>query len=252
MKNFTLLFCCLLFSVSLLAQKSIAKNLEGTVVSKSEDIAGVHVINLTNEKATITSSNGFFSIAVSINDTLVFSAVQYKKVYTIVTQNILLQENYIVYLRDEVTELDEVVLDQRTLVTAESLGLPNADVAILPQSERLLYDADHGKLFPTILSLNFNKLLNRITGRTKMLKARVARDQQYARSQEIRNSYADSIFITDLKIPKLRIEEFMLFCEADASFSELSTSKNDFIIWDFLIKKSIAFQENDKLETIKE
>jgi len=248
LKNFILIFCCLLCSVSLVAQKAIAKNLEGTVVSKSEDIAGVHVINLTNEKATITNSNGFFSILASVNDTLMFSAVQYKKVYSIVSQNTLLQDNFIVYLRDEITELDEVILDQRTIVTAKSLGLPNADVEILPQSERLLYEADHGKLFPTILSLNFNKLLNRITGRTKMLKARVARDQQYERSQEIRNSYADSIFTTDLKIPRLRIEEFMLFCETDERFNEVSKSNNDFIIWDFLTKKSIAFKKTANLD----
>ncbi len=247
MKNSLLFFCCLLYGFSVLAQKPIAKNLEGVVVSKSKDIAGVHVINITTEKATITNNKGFFSILASINDTLVFSAIQYKKTYVIVDQNNYAQNDFIIYLKDQVTELDEVILNKSTLITAKSLGLPNADAKVLPQSERLLHDADHGPMFGG-LSVNFNKLLNAISGRTKMLKKRVARDQKYARSQAIRNSYTDSIFTTDLKIPALKIEEFMLFCETDENFNNISKAKNDFIVWDFLTKKSIEFKKIKNLD----
>lgn len=229
-------------------QDVLYKAVKGAVVSKSQEVNGVYVINTTSGQATITSARGYFVMPAKEKDTLIFSAVQFKKKQLIVTREILEKKTNLIYLEETLEELNEVVLDNRTFVTAKSLGLPNADAVVLPQSERLLHDADHGPMFGG-LSLNMNKLLNAINGRTKMLKKRVARDRRYAQSQQMRNSYADSVFIKDLSIPKDRIEEFMLYCEVDNEFASVSREKNDFIIWDFLTRKSIAFLKEDNLDT---
>lgn len=227
------------------AQQVYYKSVKGAVVSNTQEVNGVYVINTTSGQATITNANGYFVMPAKEKDTLLFSAVQFKKKQLIVTKAILAKKNNIVYLEETLEELNEVVLDNRTFVTAKSLGLPNADAVVLPQSERLLYDADHGPMFGG-LSVNVNKLLNAISGRTKMLKKRVARDRKYLESQQMRNSYADSVFVKDLNIPKNRIEEFMLYCEYDSEFNSIAKEKNSFIIWDFLTRKSIAFLKEDK------
>lgn len=53
--------------------------MEGKVYSKDGDVAATHVLNITSKRATITNISGFFAIQVQLNDTLVFSAVQFKK-----------------------------------------------------------------------------------------------------------------------------------------------------------------------------
>ncbi|WP_435315472.1 carboxypeptidase-like regulatory domain-containing protein [Cellulophaga fucicola] len=226
-------------------QVVLYKAVKGTIMSTAEEVVGVYVINTTSGQATIANANGFFVMPANETDTIIFSAVQFKKKDIIVTKKMLESKNNIIVLEETLEELNEVVLDQRTFVSAKSLGLPNADAVVLPQSERLLHDANHGPMFGG-LSINMNKLLNAINGRTKMLKKRVARDRRYARSQEMRNSYADSVFIKDLNIPRDRIEEFILYCEVDSEFNSLAREKNDFIIWDFLVRKSLVFlKENE-------
>ncbi len=241
-----LFFLLFFFLLQLLIAQETVKKIEGVIVNENNDVSGVHILNISSDKATITNLNGHFSIPAKLNDTLVFSAVQFKKETIVVSEIIMALNVLTVELETIVMELDEVILNKSTLVTSKSLGLPNADVKVLPQSERMLYDADHGEFvyyYAIGLSINVNKTLNKISGRTNMLKKRVARDQKYARSQAIRNSYADSIFTTDLKIPALKIEEFMLFCETDENFNNISKAKNDFIVWDFLTKKSIEFKK---------
>jgi len=123
----------------------------------------------------------------------VFSAVQFKKKQLIVTKEIISQKIIYVLLEDAVTELEEVVVkpfylsgnigdDLKTLkiepvVTASTLGLPNANVLPITKAERELFEAKSGGgLIP------LNPILNGISGRTKMLKKRVARNKKYART----------------------------------------------------------------------
>lgn len=251
--------------ISLVGQTRVTKKLEGTVKSKNGDVAATHVLNNTSNQATITNIDGYFSLPVQLNDTLIFSAVQFKKKEFIVTQAVLVQKSLIVFLDDALTELEEVVvtpynltgnlnddvdnLDIGEVVSASSLGLPNANVKPLMQSERLLREASFGPLtLGTFTSVPFNPIINAITGRTKMLKKRVARDKKYARTVRVRKLYSDSLFINDLKIPKLKIEDFMWFCEIDDEFQTTVDSHDHLKIWEFLRKKSIIYRKNNELD----
>jgi len=242
------LFLVAIFLVQGVVAQKIIKNLEGTVVNSMEDVSGVHIINLTSKKATITDLNGHFTIPIRLKDTLIISAVQFKKEKIIVSEILMALQNFTIQLEAQLTELDEVLLDQRrTLVTAKSLGLPNADVMVLPLSERALIAA---RKWVTNNTLSIDPVFNFISGRTKMLTKRVARDKRYERSQKMRQMYSDSIFAGDLKIATLKIEEFMLFCEMDTRFDYVSIYANDIGRWDFLVRKSEEFRKNYKLKEL--
>ena len=255
------LFVC---AVSM-AQTSFSKNLEGKAVSKNNGVADVHIMNISANKATITDEEGNFIITVTLGDTLLFSAVQFKR-KTLVISSAILESKFIsVSLEEFVNELDEVVVrpfdlsgdlaeDMKQLqigqvVSATSLGLPNAHVKPLMQSERQLRTAAGPKFHPLmILSPPIDPIINAISGRTKMLKKRVARDKKELRLQGVRNSVADSLFLTQLRIPKEKIDDFMYFCEADETFDTLVRSDDKIAIWDFLLKKSAAYRENNALD----
>ncbi|MEO1486903.1 MAG: hypothetical protein AAFU57_14245 [Bacteroidota bacterium] len=265
MKNslFIFLFAFALFSVQ--AQDASSKMLQGEVDGSGKDVVGVVVQNITKQEAVITDIDGRFAVKVSLGDTLVFSAVQFKRKQLVISENLYSSSYVIVSLEEFVNELKEVVvrpynlsgnLDQDlgglTLekdVSAEALNLPNAGVRIKTQSERKLQQAAGGKFnVGMILSPPLDPIINAITGRTKMLKNRVKVDNTYARTQRVQNFYADSLFEATLKIPKGKIDDFMYYCEVDDGFQKAVDSKDKLRILDFMIAKSRAYREDNNLD----
>lgn len=235
------------------------KDLEGKVYSADGDVAATHVLNTTTQRATITDINGFFSIPVHVNDTLVFSAVQFKKKQVVVTLSIYSSTFLSVPLEDALTELDEVVvtpynlsgditkdittLNLEPVVTASTLGLPNAYVKVPTKSERELFEATTGG---GIVPLN--PILNAISGRTKMLKQRIKRDDLYERTLRVRDFYADSLYRTELKIPEEKTDDFFYFCEVDSNFQRIVDTHDLFKIWEYLKARSVLYRENNDMD----
>ena len=244
---------------SVVAQDFFSEKLEGRVYSKDGDVAATHVLNTTTKKATITDINGFFSIAVNLNDTLVFSAVQYRRKEMIVTLSVLESKLLMVPLDEALTELEEVIvmpynlsgdvgrdlnrLNTEPVVTASTLGLPNAYAIFPSQAERLLNEATTGGGI-----LPINPVLNAITGRTKMLKSRVARNATYNRTQRVRNFYADSLYVSRFRIPEDKIDDFMYFCEIDPVFQVTVDTHDRLKIWEFMRRKSISYRKNNNID----
>lgn len=264
MKNFVLpLSFFVVFLAS--AQDGKKKVLQGRVISTDKDVVGVVVQNITSKDAVITDMDGNFAINIQLNDTLVFSAVNFIK-KTIPVNAVLYQTSFIeVPMEEFVNQLKEVVVrpynlsgdlnqDLGTLklekdVSAEALGLPNADQYIPTQSERMLQTATAGKFnLGMILSPPLDPIINAITGRTKMLKNRVKVDKAYATSQQVQNSYADSLFTNTLKIPIEKIDDFMYFCEVDENFQTVVESQDQLRIWDFMLEKSRDYRKNNNLD----
>lgn len=247
------------------AQTFGPKMVKGVVTAKDKDVTGVVIQNISTEKATITDFEGNFSILAKLNDTLVFSAIQFKRKIIPISQELLQSTTITIPMEEFVNELREVVVNPYNLsgrldadlnvlklekdVSAEALGLPNAHQKIPTQSERRLQQATYGKFnLGMILTPPLDPIINAITGRTKMLKNRVKIEKTYARTQQVQNLYVDSLFVTELKIPFEKIDDFMYFCEVDPSFQKMVATKDELRIWEFLMQKSSAYRENNDLD----
>jgi hypothetical protein len=260
------LFALVVFATQwALAQEGESKLLQGRVSSTDKDVVGVVVQNTTTRDAVITDLEGNFSIRVRVNDTLVFSAVHFLRKSLPVTQA-LYRSNFVeVPMQEFVNQLREVVvspynltgdltkdIDRVTLekdVSAEALNLPNAHRHIPTQSERRLEQATAGKFnVGMLLNPPLDPLINAITGRTKMLKKRVEVDKTYTKTQQVQGYYADSLFVTTLKIPMEKIDDFMYFCEVDEAFQAAVQSQDKLRIWDIMLQKSRAYRENNDLD----
>ncbi len=265
MRNSFLFLLIFFVCVSALGQTVQSKELRGQVVSSDGDVVGVVVQNTTSKRAVITDINGNFTISAKVKDTLVFSAVQYKKKAIPVTEILFNTNFFTVRLEAFVNELKEVVvkpfdltgdlnqdLENLTLekdVSAEALNLPNADVKIITQSERKLQEASSGMYsLSRPLAVGLNPIINAITGRSKMLKNRVKVDQKYARTQRVQEFYVDSLFLTVLKIPMEKIDDFMYFCEVDETFQSTVDSRDKLKIWDFMVEKSRIYRRENELD----
>ena len=240
-------------------QSLVERKIEGRVYSDDGDVAATHVLNTTTKRAAITDINGFFEISAKLNDTIVFSAVQYKRKEIVVTLSVLESTFINVPLEEALTELDEVIVMPYNLtgdmtrdagriviepvVTASTLGLPNAYVKPPTKAERILYEATSGGgLIP------LNPIINGISGRTKYLKNQVHLQKLYPRTERVKAFYKDSIIVSDLKIPEEKIDDFMYFCEIDSTFQKTVDTHDRLKIWEKMVNKSKIYRKNNELD----
>lgn len=252
-----LFFACVFLASICIAQ---SVEIEGQVFGNS-DVEGVHVINKTSNKYTTTTASGSFNINAKLNDTIVFSSVQYKLAAVIVTSENIAQKKMAITLDEMVNVLDEVTVGKVLSGDLEfdiknadidkpldfyDVGIPGYTGKPKTQSERRLHEADAGKMIPSFglgFSLNFYKLLNTITGRTKMLKERVRLEANEELMYKIKTELGEEFFRTRPLDDNLKIQ-FFYFCSDDKTFEARCKGKSLIEVYQFLDEKYIEFKNN--------
>lgn len=224
-------------------------------IANSGDNEGIHVFNKTYQKYAITDQYGKFEIPARVNDTIVFSAIQYQLKAMRITKENIKTYQYVV-LEIQVNELDEVFIkpklsgdllaDTRRIktrdqVTAKTLNLPNADVKQPTQAERRLQTASSfdGKI-GLGGSVSLDAVINAISGRTKMLKKIVANERQTKLEEGVVEEF-EAVLVRDFKIPKDNIYQFVYYASSDELFEQIMKTNSYLIIYDFLNAKSKSY-----------
>jgi len=253
--------------------------LKGKVSSSKNDVSNVLIVNLNSNKSTITDSLGLFSIEVKLKDSVRFTAVQYLPKEIVISESHMNSSLIAIQLIDNIIDLNEVTVTPYNLtgeidrdidrlhieptVTSYSLGLQNADVTKMTQSERLLQEADRGKYVSLqimdeygklneILSyvglsvkVNTHKIMNKVSGRTKSLEEMVERDENMSLEKEIIYKFSKRTIAEHFNIPESNVNGFLTYCLSQPDFNELSNSGNMSEIWAYLETKSFDFKKND-------
>ncbi|MCH7524213.1 MAG: hypothetical protein IIC74_04185 [Bacteroidetes bacterium] len=259
--KFTILICALFF-INILVSQTVEIN--GLINAKA-DIEGIHVINKTSQKFTTTNKQGGFKIYAKLNDTIVFSSIQYKLEALKISEEIIETKTLVVYLTQNVIELDEVVVgkvltgdllfdinntDAKRPIDFYDVGIPGYTGKPKTQSERRVYEADAGKfvsvLDGSLVNINFYKILNRITGRTKMLKLRVKLETEEKLMYSIKVRLSEDFF-SAYPLEKTLQLEFFYFCSEDENFNERCKGKSDIEVFEYLKEKYLDYKKN--LET---
>lgn len=231
----------LLFFVQIsFGQKTDLKLLVGRVQEQSTSLEGVNIINNATQAATVSDSDGNFSIAVHEGDVLVFSAVNLEPVKRRISAEDLTVNSLVIKMTAKEVELKEVIVNENANITAENLGIiPYGQKKYTP-AERKLYTAN---------STSVDKLLNAISGRTSMLKKEVNVEKKEALFRKLEYLFEENYYTDRLKIPVDDIKGFQLFCVDDADFAVSLNIKNKtmsmFLITD-LARKYLTILENEK------
>ncbi|WP_040278401.1 carboxypeptidase-like regulatory domain-containing protein [Psychroserpens damuponensis] len=251
--KYLLLLIIVLFSSEIAAQTT---NIQGKIIAKG-DLDRIHIINKTASKFTITNDIGEFTIPTKINDTLIISGVQYVPKEIVITDVIMQTKKVTIHLEDNVNLLDEVVVgkvltgslmtdiensDAKREMNFYDLGIPGYTGPRKTQSERRLYEATTGG---GIVPLN--PLLNWISGRTKELKAQIAREELSIAIDEAKAKFSKLVFENETYNDMMQ-NEYFLFCGDDPKFKRLYDLGNDMNTLQFLKDKLEAFKrhlEND-------
>jgi len=137
------------------------KLIHGKIVVESGNVGGVTIINLVNEKTTVSDGNGDFFILARADDLLVFSSMNLEYYRRIIEDEDLKAEVLIIKMTAKITELEEVIVNKHPEINAGSLGISAKGIKHYTPAERKLYTAN---------STPVDALLNLMSGRTAMLK----------------------------------------------------------------------------------
>ena len=242
------IFICLLICLSSFAQDQI--QLKGKVEASGE-VEGIHIINKSLLKFSITDSDGSFEIPAKINDTILFSGIRYLVVSKIVDESNI-KMGWIVKLDEKINELDEVVLgdnltgyldtdvensDIKSSVNFYNLGIPGYTGKQKTQSERRLYEATSGSgLVP------LNPILNAISGRTKKLKSHISIERKELCAKSLESKFGVLLF-EEFPLKTHQKREFMLTLIDDTNFNSMCGIWDDLKNYEFFRETLISFKK---------
>ena len=213
-----LCFVLLLGAFPVLAQEPVL--IDGFVESDSVQLQDIHILNLSTRQGTISNLNGQFRITVSVNDTLIFSGIQFHTLGLIVDEEIVDQKILRIELKPKIEELTEIELKGHDLD-----GLFYIDAKRMRDSLPLVSDeavnfSNQGYDDPTsgnyvVPSANLVNLVSMI-GKKKRKENRKEASLNQKKKQapeNLRKELGDDVFIHNMGIPKGHIDEFIRFCQ---------------------------------------
>ncbi len=219
-------------------------DIKGSVRAEG-DRSGIYVMNISSYYYTVTDQDGEFVIKADLNDTLEFSALQYKTLRVPVNEEVYSKKYMEVDLENFVEELGEVHvglaltgdlgidskrLDYKQSMSPQDVGIPTYQGPELTQNERRLHAATSG--------FGVHALINAISGRTKELKRRVVLEKERDLLEGLKSTYSRLLFSSD-SLSVDRQNEFFLFCMDDPDFVERYRSNTSDLGILALLKKKL-------------
>nr|WP_294922660.1 hypothetical protein [uncultured Flavobacterium sp.] len=217
--------------------------LNGRIISNTNDLEGVYVVNTQTEVMATTTADGSFSIMAKSGDTLVFSSIQFKESRILLTAENFSDLNFTVKLNLLMHQLQEVIIKRYDNINAVALGI--AGQKSYTQAERKLHTAT--ALNPTANagtmaggSVSADPLFNFFSGRTAMLKKEVAVEKKEFFMKLLENMFTLDHFVNRLKIPLEYVKGFEYYAVDNDKFTAILNSKNktstEFLLGELAVK----------------
>lgn len=221
---------------SLFAQKSV--EIKGKVVSNSNFLEGIHVVNKSKDIGVTTSAFGYFTIMGSEQDTLIFSAVHLKATQYIITNLDVENKTIKVSVEQLLTELEEITLLKYKNITPEALGIIPEGMKTYTPAERRLAASQEFKWYSPLLipvgGMSVDGLINAISGRTNMLKKELEVERNELLIEKVKLKYDKNYLVDELEIPEDNVEGFYFYIIDDPKFRS-SFKSNNFTMCAFIL-----------------
>ncbi len=216
------------------AQQVGENRLYGKIIADSVAVENVNVLNSRTQQTSVTIKNGEFNIAVKLGDLLIFSAVNLQTKRKYVRQEDLKGELFILKMQVDVTELKEVNVNENSEINAENLRIVPHDIKRYTPAERKVYTAQSGLLDP---------LLNKMSGRTTMLKKEVLIERNEKLLLKLDGLYEEQYYTDALHIPKDHIKGFQYYIIGDSDFARALESKNKTLTMFYVKRLALDYNE---------
>ena len=189
-------------------------------ITNQEEVEGIHILNNSSRNNSVTDAFGNFSIGAKLQDTLVFSSVNYVPKSVVVNETILERGILVVTLEKLVNQLDEVFLGSKLTGDLEK------DVKNIKIKKRIDFDSlgipgfkgePEEKIVPAYTlyaptALNIEALYNHLSGYYRKLRLKRKWEAENTTVAEILYVYDATFLFETYKIPEDKVYDFLLFC----------------------------------------
>lgn len=223
-----ILLISLLFPLLIWSQKDSIFN--GKIVSETNFLDEVNVVNVTKKTGVVTERGGYFTIKANVNDTLMFSAVNLKGYQRVVTSADFTKDLVFIPMEVLINQLSEITLTEYRSINAVSLGIiPEGQKSYTP-AERKLRAAEQFKWYSPLLipvgGMSVDGLINAISGRTNMLKKELVVERKELLQERTADYFTKEYITGTLKIPDDYVEGFLFYVVEDVRYTNAMKSDN--------------------------
>ena len=215
-----LMFLLLLTTIQVAFSQS-EKMIHGRIFVSNATPKNVYVINLNNEKESLSNENGEFSILAKPGDVVVFSSIHLDYMRKIIDENDYNALQMLVTLTSKVMELDEVVVENYAGINAVDLGILSKPAKKYSVAERRLRSGTQGPV---------NKMANLFGNQKENLKRNIATEASATALSKLEGMFPDSFYTETLKIEASAIKAFHYFVIEDTAFIKIVHSNNKSLI----------------------
>lgn len=194
-------------------------------ISHGEDpLEAAHILNLTRQLQTISNAEGSFEIEASTGDTLIISHLGYQQMSFKITEEQLSGERILIHMIPDGIPLEEVTVETNRALDPVALGLINKRPKQLSTNERKLEEAGDFKAVQLLGIIGGGvpiiPMINKITGRTKRLKERVAVENENKLKDYLQYHYA-AFCKKSLHLEGPAIDRFLYYAVVNGQWDDL-------------------------------
>lgn len=216
------LFLLVFIAANCFSQEKYAR-ISGKIISSNNAVGNVHIVNQNTKLGTVSNDNGEFEMMVSLNDTLLFSSIEYERKEISITGNFLKYKKIVVELMPSVNELNEVFIEG--LTGSLHYDLNKVPLDTVPKHSFFLKPGDLKKMLPPDLhgseKAPYVGFFPPIPGSVSIPDARYEAEQRLKREIARKKQFPSKIikqfglvYFTDkLHIPEEKIDHFLAYCE---------------------------------------
>jgi hypothetical protein len=224
----------ILLSICAQGQVVNEKILTGKIVVNAKPTAGVHVLNMVNEKETVSDSLGIFNIMAKPDDLLVFTAPNLEIHRYSIDEDDMNLKHLDIKMFTKAIELQVVYVNAHPGINARALG-------IIPKNQKVVTPAERGRYSQPNGPLQAIKIM--ITGKNPALDNALKVERNIASLNRLNGIFQDNYYIETLKINKDYIKGFQYYCIEDAEFSASLKSKNKWKLMFRIVKLAEIYNE---------
>jgi len=262
MKKILLLFVFCIHFIAV-SQNGKRETINGKIIVEGNDIENITIYNSSSNTGTITNEKGEFTIAVALYDVLEVRALEYQNFDVRINKDILASKRINIFLIEEINELDEVLVSNRTLtgnlntdsnnvklfspkLDAVYFGINNYDVYDYTEdnSNQIKNEAIRSEAQAMVHSLNVINVVDQllIPLFRSEVKDKKAVGIPEVPAKSIKYYLGSNFLVKNFNIPEHRVEEFIRYVEDDTTFDfDLLNYGHELEFLELLNKKSDAF-----------
>lgn len=229
------------------SQSILAQQVTGKLYDADATVKGAKITNTNTHKQVYTNSQGDFSIAAKINDTLVFSSLFHQPT-TLIVKARHFNTDIVVELKKTVNSLDEVVLTNTPKAKIADTIQLNASLQSQIKNDIKNNPHLYAKNGVPPYGIDFIQVIGLVVKLFKKNKGQPQPPIQYATYKDFDSLFRHSAFfnktllVNTLKIPEEQHLLFFDYCDAQKINLNLFKETNQLPLLDLLLSHSSQYK----------